>query len=160
MTPQRFAVDTMLGRLATWLRLLGQDATYGSHLSGRTLLRHARAEGRTILTRDHRLLREAGRQPILFVEGDRLRDQLLQVVHAFAIDPVGHIFTRCSRCNAPVSPTAKSDVEGRVPPYVFNTQERFVRCPVCQRIYWMGTHYDRVHAELRAMGVGQTTTAP
>jgi hypothetical protein len=53
----RFAVDKMLGRLATWLRIVGQDATYGAHLSGQTLVRHARAEGRTILTRNLRLRR-------------------------------------------------------------------------------------------------------
>ena len=159
MSAQRFAVDTMLGRLATWLRLLGLDATYGSHLSGRALLRHARAEGRTLLTRDRRLLRDAPQQPILFVESDHFRDQLRQVVRAFAIDPFTHIFTRCSRCNAPVSPIAKSEVEGRVPPYVFSTQDHFVRCQVCHRIYWAATHYERVRVELRAMGFGDATPA-
>ncbi len=152
MSAQRFAVDTMLGRLATWLRLLGQDATYGSHLSGRALLRHARAEERTVLTRDRRLLREGRHQPMLFVAGDEFRDQLRQVVHAFGIDPFRHVFTRCALCNAPVLPIAKSDVEGRVPPYVFSTQQHFVRCQVCQRIYWPATHYEHVRAELRAMG--------
>src|SRR5689334_24447053 len=53
----RFAVDRMLGRLARWLRVLGHDVAYGSHLGGRTLLDCARREGRLLLTRDTRLVR-------------------------------------------------------------------------------------------------------
>ena len=65
----RFAVDKMLGRLATWLRIIGQDATYGAHLAGQSLLRHARSQGRTVLTRDRRLLqRHSGEPPVVFID--------------------------------------------------------------------------------------------
>ena len=148
----RFAVDKMLGRLATWLRLIGQDATYGPHLSGRTLVRQARSDGRTILTRDHRLLREPQPPPLLFVESDHVREQLRQVVEACALDPCAQLFTRCLRCNEPVVAVPKAELEHHVPPYVFATQERFVRCPRCRRVYWAATHYDRAREELRAMG--------
>jgi uncharacterized protein with PIN domain len=152
MTTHRFAVDKMLGRLATWLRLIGQDATYGAHLSGRTLLRHARSEQRAVLTRDRRVLRARADVRVLFIESDHFREQLQQVVSAFGIDPFAQIFTRCARCNASVVPVPKAHVEARVPAYVFSTQERFVRCPHCQRIYWPATHYDRVRDELQRMG--------
>ena len=148
----RFAVDKMLGRLASWLRIIGQDATYGPHLSGRTLTRHARSEGRTVLTRDHRLLREAAPPPVMLIESDHFREQLRQVVESFGLDPFARLFTRCIRCNEPVAPVHKADVEHRVPPYVFASQERFVCCPRCRRIYWPATHDARVRAELRAMG--------
>ena len=151
-TACRFAVDKMLGRLATWLRLIGEDTTYGSHLSGQTLLRHARTEGRTVLTRDHRLLHVAGPPPLLFIVSDRFREQLREVVPACDLDPFAHPFTRCSRCNEALVAIAKTDIVGRVPPYVAATQDRFVRCPRCQRIYWPATHYQRVIEELRGMG--------
>ncbi|MFQ5667435.1 MAG: Mut7-C RNAse domain-containing protein [Candidatus Binatia bacterium] len=152
MAAPRFAVDKMLGRLATWLRLTGHDATYGSHLSRRTLIREARVDGRTILTRDHRLLRERNRPPLLFIEDDDFRAQLRQVVHAFDLDPFNRLFTRCARCNVPVVPISKAEAAKRVPPYVFTTQAYFVHCPRCQRIYWPATHYEHVRRELQAMG--------
>ncbi len=156
MTTHCFAVDKMLGRLATWLRLIGQDATYGSHLSGRTLLRHARAEGRTVLTRDRRVLRESSGLHVLLIESDHVREQLPQVIRAFAIDPFAQIFTRCARCNDPVVAVPRARVEAQVPAYVLRTQQRFARCPRCQRIYWSATHCDAVRDELRRMGFDDT----
>jgi len=153
MGSPRFAVDKMLGRLAAWLRLLGQDATYGGHLGGRALVRHARDEQRTILTRDRKLLRERNAPPIVFIDSDHFRDQVAQVVRACGLDPVAHLFHRCLRCNETVVAVPKAAVAGRVPPYVFDTQSDFARCPRCGRIFWPGTHVERVRAELRAMGL-------
>jgi hypothetical protein len=142
----------MLGRLAVWLRLVGQDATYGPHLSGRTLVRHARDQRRTILTRDRRLLREHNLPPLLFIESDHFRDQFRQVMTTYHLDPFVQIFTRCSRCNERVAAIGKAQVTGQVPEYVFATQEHFVRCPRCRRIYWPATHYERMRDELRQIG--------
>ncbi len=150
-TPPRFAVDKMLGRLATWLRLLGYDATYGSHLGGAALLRHARREGRIVLTRERRP-RRAIDLPVLFIVSDDFRAQVRQVLEALGLDPFARLFARCSRCNQPVVATPRSAVAGLVPPYVLATQEHFVRCPRCGRIYWPATHYAHVYAELRRMG--------
>jgi uncharacterized protein with PIN domain len=148
----RFAVDKMLGRLATWLRIAGQDATYGAHLSGTALVHHACAEGRTILTRDRRWLRRPPPAPLLFIQSDHFRDQFEQVVTAFHIDPLAHTFTRCARCNQPVVPVAKEQVQNLVPAYVFATQPRFAQCPRCSRIYWSATHHQHVVGELAALG--------
>ncbi len=150
MNQQRFAVDKMLGRLALWLRLIGQDAIYGSHLGGRGLLRHARNEGRAILTRDRRLLRERD-VSLLYIESDDFREQLRQVIAAFQLDPFAAMLTRCARCNEPVVAVHKDAVATRVPPYVLATQETFVRCPRCGRIYWPGTHHGRVTRELQEL---------
>lgn len=148
MAVDRFAVDKMLGRLATWLRLLGYDATYGSHLGGLSLVRHARAEGRTILTRDHRLQRQAIGVPLLLVDSDHFREQLRQVIAAFGLDPLAHPFTRCARCNAVVQPVPKAAIATRVPPYVLATQNCFVACPNCHRVYWPATHHELISREL------------
>ena len=150
-TPQ-FAVDKMLGRLATWLRIIGYDATYGSHLGGRTLVRHARAQERIILTRDRRLLRERPCPPLLLIESDHFRAQLRQVIDAYQLDPFAQLFARCARCNLPLSAIAKEEVADRVPPYVAATQMQFVRCPRCGRLYWPATHVERVRLELEGLG--------
>jgi uncharacterized protein len=152
MDAPRFAVDKMLGRLATWLRIIGVDASYGSHLAGRPLTRHARREGRTILSRDHRLLKETDLPPFLFIDSDDFRDQLRQVVLTFSLDPFACLFTRCTQCNEPITAVPKAELAAEVPPYVFATQDHFVRCPRCRRVYWPATHHQHVRDELRRLG--------
>lgn len=160
MAAPRFAVDRMLGRLATWLRLLGYDAVFDSHLSGNALARVARAESRTILTRDRRLARRAEGALTFFIESDHFRAQLLQVIHAFGLDPYSSLFTRCARCNIPVIPIERAELANRVPPYVLTTQKRFVTCPRCRRVYWPATHYEHVRQELKSMGFQPPKESP
>ena len=144
----KFAADRMLGKLARWLRLMGQDVIYGPHLTGYGLIRAARQEGRLILTRERRL-KQKQPPPFLLIESDRYREQLRQVVGACNLDPMARAFTRCAECNAVLQPRAKQTVETLVPPYVFASQERFVACPHCRRIYWPATHHEKMLAELR-----------
>jgi uncharacterized protein with PIN domain len=75
------------------------------------------------------------------------------VVTAYRLDPLAHIYTRCSRCNEAVVPIVKEQVRDHVPEYVFATQDHFVRCPRCRRIYWPATHYERLCDELQHMGL-------
>ncbi|HUI27273.1 MAG TPA: Mut7-C RNAse domain-containing protein [Candidatus Kryptonia bacterium] len=148
----KFAADRMLGRLAKWLRLVGVDTLYGSQWSGPALVRVARTERRIVLTRDHRLRRVAESAPVLFIDSDHFREQLQQVLAAYAIDPFAQLLTRCARCNAPLQPLARTAAASRVPEYVFATQRDFVACPRCHRTYWPATHAERVRAELLRIG--------
>src|SRR2546428_10147688 len=52
----KFAADCMLGTLAKWLILLGHDVAYFPRIEDHELVQMARQEGRTILTRDRRLV--------------------------------------------------------------------------------------------------------
>ncbi len=145
----RFLADGMLGKLATWLRILGCDVEYFGDLPDEELVERALEAGRVILTRDTLLVkRRKARDNHFFVTGDGWRDQLRQVVTAFGIDPAGGLFTRCVRCNESLVPVEKSRVAGRVPPYVFRTQEAFTACPACGRLYWKATHRGAMEREL------------
>ena len=120
----KFAADRMLGKLAKWLRIMGQDVIYGQHLSGYGLIHAARAEHRLILTRDRELKRK---QPpdFLFIESDHHREQLRQVIQACGLSPLDKAFTRCLECNLILQPRSKAAIEKAVPAYVFSTQENF-----------------------------------
>ena len=148
----QFVADQTLGRLARWLRVIGQDVTYGSELSGAGLIRAARREGRLILTRDRRIVRK-NPPAYLLIDDDHFREQLRQVVEACGLDPLKDVFTRCVECNTPFEPKGKRDVEGKVPPYVFATQEKFSFCRKCQRIYWPATHQQKMLQELKSLGL-------
>ena len=143
----KFAADRMLGKLAKWLRIMGQDVIYGPHLSGYGLIRAARQEGRLILTRDQRLKQK---QPpeFIVIKSDRCHEQVRQVIEACGLDPLAQAFSRCLLCNALLEPRPKEVIAARVPPYVLSTQERFFACPGCNRIYWPATHHEKMLTEL------------
>ena len=143
----------MLGRLAKWLRIIGQDVIYGRHLTGYGLIRAARAENRLILTRDRRLKQK---QPplFLFIDSNHYREQLRQVIRECGLEPGKNLLARCSECNALLQARAKATVETLVPPYVFSTQEKFSWCPTCRRVYWPATHHQTMLEELKNIGVG------
>ena len=148
-----FAADRMLGRLAKWLRVLGFDVIYGQHLTGYGLIHAARADGRVILTRDHRL-KQKQPPPFLLIASDHYREQLRQIIKAFNLEIGGKLFKRCLKCNALLEPRSKQAIEAVVPPYVFSTQESFFWCPRCRKVYWPATHHQRMVTELRALGLG------
>ncbi len=136
----------MLGRLATWLRLLGYDTSYLPSADDHELARVARAEGRILLTRDVELTRRRGLRHVL-VESERVEEQLLQVFSALRLS-ARQAFSRCAECNVSLSPVSKESVRDSVPPYVWRTHERFLRCPFCSRVYWRGTHWAHMLAQI------------
>jgi uncharacterized protein len=150
---RKFVADKMLGRLVRWLRILGQDVTYGAHLSGHGLLRAARRDGRIILTRDARIPKRNHPPEFLLLKSDHFREQLKQVIQTFDLDPSTRVFTRCVSCNTLLEQIPKERVQDQVPPYVFSTQEKFSFCHECQHIYWPATHLEKMLDELRALGL-------
>jgi nucleoside-triphosphatase len=157
-TEQRsFIVDAMLGRLAKALRMLGYDAAYRADIDDPEVKMVALREGRTVLTRDHELAATTIGIEVLLVESDLVEEQLVQVVEAFGLLPSPGLFSRCLVCNVPVDDVPRDDVRDRVPPYVYKTQERFVKCPECGRVYWPATHVERATEWLYGvLGPGST----
>jgi uncharacterized protein with PIN domain len=138
----------MLGKLAKWLRVLGQDVIYGRHLSGAGLIHAARQEDRIILTRDRRL-RLKQPQDSIFIESDDHREQLRQVVSTFHLIPGDDLLKRCLICNFSLQPRSKTSVKQVVPEYVFSSQEHFYWCASCRRIYWPATHHQKMLQEIK-----------
>jgi uncharacterized protein with PIN domain len=143
MSGTRFIADVMVGKLARWLRVLGIDAVYSTSWSDDEILRIAESEHRTILTRDVAFASRLSPGQYLFIEDDHYREQVRQVLRAFDIKEFS-VFSRCLECNAPLETVGKEAVAERVPPYVYQTQERFAVCPSCNRVYWHGTHADQM----------------
>jgi uncharacterized protein with PIN domain len=144
--PLKLLADGMLGRLVRWLRVLGYDTAYAPDTDDTELVRRARAQGRVLLTADRALAARRGARTLL-IESQTLADQLRQV-RAELGPPPGPAFSRCVACNGELAPVDKSALAGRVPPYVFATQQEFHRCLDCGRIYWPGTHVERMKAVL------------
>lgn len=152
-------MDINVARLAKWLRALGYDATIGADLDDAGLVRQALAEGRTLLTKDTRLVQRGvavkGILRVLLILHNGVGEQLRQVVAELKLDVQEQSFSRCIRCNRPLEPASREQVRERVPPYVYLNQPRFTVCPSCGRVYWPGTHWRNMRAELaRIAGEG------
>jgi uncharacterized protein with PIN domain len=148
----KFIVDSNVGRLARWLRIAGFDTLFINDLDDNRLVRIALSEGRVLLTKDTQILKRrvavTGRLKVLLIEGEEVKRQLRQVVKTFNLASEVKPFTLCLECNKPLVPREKAEVEGQVPPYVFQTQTQYMQCPECQRVYWRGTHWERMSREL------------
>lgn len=146
----KFIADTMLGKLARWMRIMGCDVEYFPRITDKELVERAWRGGRIILTRDTLLIqRRKARGNHFFVQGDGYKDQLRQVVKGFSIDPWNSTLTRCLLCNELLVEVEKTAVEDKVPPYVYETQDTFKTCPSCHRFYWGATHKDEMVKQLK-----------
>lgn len=143
----RLLADGMLGRLTRWLRILGYDTVYAPDTDDTELLRIARAQDRILLTADHGLARRRGAR-ILLIEAQDLEGQLRQVRTALG-PPPGDALSRCVACNGRLVHVDKSMLADRLPPHILATQDEFRRCPDCGRIFWPGTHVEKMRAMLK-----------
>ncbi|MBT9160813.1 MAG: hypothetical protein DDT26_02109 [Dehalococcoidia bacterium] len=135
--------------------MLGYDALFINGLDDNELVRIALKEGRVLLTRDTGILRRGvaftGKIKVVLIEADNVREQLRQVVEALHLESGSDPFSLCLECNEPLIPRGREEVRDLVPPYVFRTQEQYVQCPGCNRIYWRGTHWQRMNEELEEL---------
>jgi len=154
-----FFADCNVGKLAKWLRMLGYDVLYERAISDDVLVCRALREGRVILTRDTGISTRrdllsppnpgSSPQPrCVFITSDDTIQQVRQVISAMGLrGMVGKLPPRCALCNGVLVDVPKESVAGVVPPYTFGVQERFRRCAECGRVYWHGTHMERVLRE-------------
>jgi len=147
MTEPAFIADVMVGKLARWLRVLGFDVLYSNTYGDDQIIRISHTEGRLILTRDVQLARRAPNQSLL-IESGHYKEQVEQVVCSLSLKEF-KAFSRCLECNARLEQLDKEAAFEKVPPFVYLTQERFARCPSCDRIYWHGTHTQEMLKHIR-----------
>ena len=139
-------VDHMLGRMVTWLRVLGCDTIFAGTLPDAEIARIAQQQSRILLTRDRELYRRKGIRTIL-IESENVDEQLAQVVRECAL-PLDSSSPRCALCNGVLQIVPKQEADGNVPPYVFQTQDKFWRCAECGHFYWQGTHWVSIRQRL------------
>ena len=144
----------MLGALARWLRVLGFDVAYDPALDDPELVEKAVAEERVILTRDRRLVERRRARSHLLVRSDDVDEQVRQVLEDLRLRPDPATFlARCLRCNTPLESISPERAAARVPPWIARTQADFRACPGCGRVYWRGSHAERMRRKLERWGI-------
>jgi uncharacterized protein with PIN domain len=140
----RFVADVHLGRLAAYLRMLGFDILYRNDAPDEELARVSSEQQRILLTRDRGLLKRGAVTRGYCVRQTLPRAQLSEIVERFELARLATPFTRCLACNGALERAAKEAVADRLPPGVLGRHEEFLQCSACGRVYWKGTHYERM----------------
>ena len=158
---KRFSADSMLARLARWLRLLGFDCAYDGGIADAELVRRAVEENRILLTRDRGLKEAWWVSNVYVLQSENLREQLCELIRTFDLARAITVLSRCSECNEPVRAVNVDDIRDRVPPHVLDLHHDFSECPSCGRVFWEGTHAARIRqvadellVEVRALAGG------
>ena len=143
-----FIVDAMLGNLAKKLRVLGYDSSYFSSIEDEKLLTIAKNEKRVILTKDEQLVKTAQNQEILaiLIRGNDELEQIAQIhskikLEKFIIDTDN---SHCIICNGKLESIEKFRIINKIPEGVLEREEKFWMCVGCKKIYWQGTHFEKL----------------
>ena len=142
----RFIADAHLGGLAPLLRLAGFDTLYDNHYPDADIEALAAAQQRIVLTRDRELLNRRSITHGCYVRTLRPREQLREVFERLDLAGSAQPFRLCLMCNAPLRRIAKDEVGDRAPDGVLERHNQFVTCDVCRRVFWEGTHWQRMRA--------------
>jgi len=150
----RFVADAHLGALARLLRMAGFDTIYDKAIDGDAIEALALDEGRIVLSRDRELLKRRAVEYGAYVRALEPQAQLRELFERFDLTERARPFTLCLHCNAPLRPAAKEEVLDRLPPMVRAAQHEFSTCDVCRRVYWKGSHWQRMAGMLDAAAGG------
>lgn len=136
----------MLGRLARRLRQLGLDVRYDPGVRGLQAYRRAKADRRLFLTRYQRL---KGLPDVLLLESENTDRQIEEVRQALGITAEKaatgpELLTRCPVCNEVLRKISRDQARPAVPFYIYQIHTEFRRCPQCQRVFWPGSHVQKM----------------
>ncbi|MEW5958328.1 MAG: Mut7-C RNAse domain-containing protein [Chloroflexota bacterium] len=140
----RFVLDVHLGQLAVYLRMLGFDTLYRNDYDDEELARISSAEGRILLTRDRGLLKRSIVTHGYCLRTTQPRRQVVEIIRRFDLHRSIEPFRRCLHCNRVLEPVAKAEIVDRLSPRTRDYYDEFRRCPGCDRLYWPGSHFQRM----------------
>ena len=143
-----FVLDVHLGKLVRLLRLLGFDALYRNDYTDDEIISIALTEHRILLTRDRRMLHDRRIIHARWLHSVRPEEQACEVVRRFRLGCDIRRFARCPVCNSRIQPVEKEAVLPRLEPLTRKYYSDFFQCAGCGKIYWKGSHYDRIVGKL------------
>jgi uncharacterized protein with PIN domain len=140
----KFILDVHLGKLAKYLRLCGFDTLYRKDYNDIEIINISSSEKRIILTHDVGLLKNKEVTHGYWIRSQHLNEQLKEVFLRFDLKHQMLPFTRCLECNGLLTEVSKEDIMDRLLPETDKYFTDFRKCMECDRIYWEGSHYERM----------------
>ena len=140
----RFVLDVHLGRLATYLRMMGFDTLYRNDYADDELALISSSERRILLTRDRGLLMRNVVTHGYWLRATHPRQQLVEVLEHFDLFSAVQPFRRCLHCNGLLQPVEKTAISNQLQSKTRQYYDEFHQCRACNRIYWKGSHYQHM----------------
>ena len=146
-----FVCDAGLGGLARWLRAVGYEAHWTPDIDDNALIREARRIPAMLLTTDSLMMERGvlrdGFIPALWVPPSMKKFEQLQLVlrelRLAVRDP------RCMSCGGELRAVDKESVRERIPPKTYHWLDAYFVCARCDKLFWHGSHWDRIGERLR-----------
>jgi O-6-methylguanine DNA methyltransferase len=165
----RFVTDRMLGKLSTWLRILGHDTIYAGDINiekesvegdedeDKALIALAEHEARILLTRDKNLASSARKKSVQCVQikTDEVMEQLKELLRHNININLEPVPVRCSECNAWIRKVEEGEEDilrekDYVPTSMIGKWDFWI-CERCGRIYWEGSHWRNMREKLKKL---------
>ncbi len=151
----RFIADVNVGKLAKLMRILGFDTAYENGWSDSDIAEKGFKEQRIVLTKDRDLLKRKIISYGRLVRSIKPWDQLAEIVHLFGLENRISPFSRCPLCNITLASVRKEEIIQDLEPLTRIFFNEFKRCPGCKKVYWAGTHHERILEGITALKTGQ-----
>ena len=146
--PLAFIADAHLGGLARMLRMLGFDTVYDNGLDDPEIVARSGPERRVVLTRDRELLKRRDVMRGAFVHALKPEAQLREMATRYALARHMRPFSLCLHCNLPLVPADAARVVECAPERIRAHYSIFSQCLGCGRVYWEGSHWERMREVL------------
>ena len=157
----RFLCDVHLWKLARRLRLLGFDTLFNPQWDDPDLAELCQEQGLVLLSRDRGLLKRNKVEQGLLIRSTDPEKQVSEVLKRWGIGNKINPFTRCLLCSGLLEPVAcESDyfqqkLKPQVPPKILNWCREYNCCPSCEKVFWKGSHYQKLTRKIRQYLAGK-----
>lgn len=148
----KFILTVDAQRLAKWLRLLGYDTKVIKSISLLNLIRIARKEKRIIISRSKSLLNHPLEFDRIYIHSNDLEEQLQEIKPWLSYDE-DYLFTRCPEDNELLTAIEKEKIMPLIPAKVAELHDDFKICHKCGRIYWQGSHYQKIRDKIKELTI-------
>jgi uncharacterized protein with PIN domain len=140
----KFILDVHLGKLVKYLRLCGFNTYYDNNYDDQTIIDISLSEKRLILTHDRGLLKNSRVTRGYWVRSLDPDKQIMEIIERFDLKNNFNPFARCLECNEVLTDIKKEEVISSLMPKTKKYYDTFKKCPGCDRIYWEGSHYEKM----------------
>jgi len=137
----------MLGKLSSWLRMIGNDVQYSTKLNDSELLQLAKKESRILLTKDLELYQRAIAKSIdaYYVKGETEADHLAELAQQYNLTlTIDMERSHCPLCNTKLKAIPKEQLTSELEKNTLTYYNLFWRCPKCGQVYWQGAHWNQI----------------
>lgn len=146
----KFIADVHLGKLARLLRTLGFDTVYKNDFNLDELLNIAGEENRILLSRNASLSKIHA-DGCCVVSDKNPFAQLSQVIQRYELREQFCPFSRCLVCNGILESVPKECIAHLLQKNTASYFHEFWQCPDCKRIYWKGSHFEKMLAAVQTI---------